>query len=270
VPDEQYLLNEQQLIVAGKGIETDDLRLFMRQQPNSTIARMRFNLWLYNFNNPDKNRWIDRKLRSLGEAPVIYDSIQTELSALRINDYIASRGYYNSTVNLNVKKQKKKADVYYRVKIADRPYTIRNVAFEVRDSLLDTTLICDSAKAVLHSGSILDEYLFEREKDRIVKEMRNNGYFRFNKNYVTFDADSSVGDKQTDVIIVVHKETVDPIRNVQRSHRLFTVDKVIVNADYDAEKAVNDTVYRDGWDTVRVIADYSEYGARGLRQIYKK
>ncbi|GHT16120.1 membrane protein [Bacteroidia bacterium] len=260
VPQDDYLLNKERLKVSGKGIDKEDLSYFVRQHPNSSIMGFRLNLWLYNLSSPNKERWIDRKLRQFGEPPVIFDSVQAALSVARLEEYAELRGYYGTTAQLFVEQKKQKSNVTYSVRLA-QPYYIGNIAYQVLDSTLqDISFIVDSTKTWLHKGNIFDGEVLEQETDRIAQEMRHRGYYRFTKNYITFNADTTVGNHKVNLTLVVQKELVSSLTNERRNHRLFTVDKLTLNADYDPMTALQDSAYWMGWDTMSVF---------GFEQIYK-
>jgi outer membrane protein assembly factor BamA len=259
VPEGEYLLNKEKLTIDGKGIEQEDLQPFIHQHPNSTFLWTRLSLWFYNRSNPSKNRWIDRKLFwKFGEKPVIYDSIQAIVSAMRMQEYLAHRGYYGNNVEVRTKTKGKKANLQYNVHLGE-PLRIGNISYSILDSILDSCLIVDDA-SLLHSGDIFDGDVLENERLRIAHTMRNNGYYAFNKNYITYESDSTVGNHTTDVTTIVHQELADPLKGTRRLHRKFVVDNITLNTDYSPVDAIEDTGYMRGWDTI---------SAYGFKQIYK-
>ena len=56
--------------------------------------------------------------------------------------------------------------------------------------------------------------------------MRNNGYFSFNKEYISFIADTVAGSKQVGLTMVVHKP-----QNLPR-HRRYIYSKVTVVTNF--------------------------------------
>ncbi|MDR0418996.1 MAG: hypothetical protein LBH34_02140, partial [Prevotellaceae bacterium] len=251
IPQGQYLLNKEDLKVEGKGVKKKDLEALVRQHPNKKIFAFRFYLWLYNLSSVTKDRKIDQFFQNLGEAPAIYDSIQSVVSLRRIEQYASFRGYYNAKAEVDVKYRKKKADVEYRVTLSE-PYVIRNISYSIPDTTIDTSFITDTQKRLIHEGNVFDGQVLEAETNRINQEMRNRGYYQFHKGYLSYQADTMVGDKQVDIRLIMQKEQVSGFDEPQ-NHRRYYVKSLGVNADYDLSAALNNSRYAiTGWDTVNV------------------
>jgi hypothetical protein len=84
-----------------------------------------------------------------------------------------------------------------------------------------------------------------------VQVLRSYGYYEFNKNYITYSADTTVGNRQVDLTLILQREPTAGAPST-RSHRVFYVNKIMVNADYDPVKSIQDRDYLTGWDTLNV------------------
>ncbi|MFI5203915.1 MAG: hypothetical protein ACHQF2_05410, partial [Flavobacteriales bacterium] len=145
----EYLIDHNRVIVRGADISSSELLPVTRTQPNRTILKTRFHLWLYNAANPDRamkrqdkinnRKWKikrdarrERKgksektrrkslgnwlLTTAGEPPVILDSSKVFTSRKNITLYLFKMGYFENTVrdSIVLDTAKKRANIYYVV-----------------------------------------------------------------------------------------------------------------------------------------------------------
>ncbi len=250
VPQGEHLLNSQHLKVEGKGLDKSALEPLIRQQPNKAIlGYFRLNLGLYNLSS-EKDNWFNRLLRNMGEPPVLLDSLQVPSTAVRMQQYAGYRGFYNSQVSDTIIYHKRKSDVYYNVKLSE-PYRISSISYNIMDrQLADTSFIVDPQKRLIKVGGIFDSDVLKAEGERIAAEMRKRGYYQFYDAYIRYQADTSVGGRGVNLKLLLLKEPAEA-GNPPRNHRLFYVDKLVINPDYNPEEALSDPAYMVGWDTIR-------------------
>lgn len=238
VPDGQYLLYGVKIKSDNKSIKQYDVEPYVRQMPNTKLFdTFPFNLALYSWSSPDTALWINRFLRKVGDAPVIYDESLTKASEVEIKKYMSNKGYEAAKVTSDVKYKKKKAKVTYSIE-SGRPYTIRKFRFGVADTAIRRIVRADSANTLIKAGNNFDTDVLESERTRLTNLLKNNGYYEFDKQYVGVVADSTVGDHQVDLMIVV-KPMKRPLGMGKYSiepHEKYTIDKV----NYYAIKDVTD------------------------------
>ena len=93
VPKDSYLLDKVSFDGVNGTVNNNDLTKHLRQKPNfKAFGLFRIYLGVYNLSGRDSTKRINRKLRSIGEAPVVYDPFLTyrsekELQALGIREY---------------------------------------------------------------------------------------------------------------------------------------------------------------------------------------
>ncbi|MDR0712152.1 MAG: BamA/TamA family outer membrane protein [Prevotellaceae bacterium] len=246
----EYLLTKGSLKVEGDGVEKDDLEPLIRQQPNKTIFwGIPLPLIFYNMAS-EKDNFINRWLRSAGEPPVILDSALVATTVQRMEQYVSYRGHYGSTAEAAITCSKRKADVAYRVKLAP-PYRIRSVAYDIADKEIDTAGIMDPGERLVGVGDIFDGEALRRESVRISSHMRTCGYYNFYDSYVTYRADTSVGNREVDLTVLVANEPPSPGNPTGRHHR-FYVQELSVVLENSPRRAQPDTANLPvGWDTIR-------------------
>ena len=175
-------------------------------------------------------------LLRIGEPPVIYDSVLANKSARQIKMYLNNKGYFNSTVSDSLSVRKKKARVHYLVH-AGKPYTLRNVSYEIKDEQLSYYVLSDAPATLIKKGANYDVELLQKERDRITGMLRNDGYFLFSKEYIYFEIDSTLGTHEVDVKIGIKNPVVkvegEKDSTIELPHSRFYIKNVYIYTDYD-------------------------------------
>ncbi|MBR5240963.1 MAG: BamA/TamA family outer membrane protein [Muribaculaceae bacterium] len=254
VPQGEYLLNRVKIEVDAKDIKSQSLHPYLRQHPNhKTFGIIGLPLAFYNMSGTKDNRW-NRFMRKIGTPPVIYDSTLTEKSRSEILKAMKNKGYVEAEVAVDTVIKKRKIKVTYKVK-GNTPYRLNNVTYNIPDDTIakystrkDTTL------NVLKKGTRFDYYILDQERERIASVLNNRGYYSFGKEYITFVADTTVGDHLVDLEVnllpyPIAKPDSSGIAYVK--HRTYTIRDVYFYTDYNPMNVdqlynVLDTVHYKG------------------------
>lgn len=234
VPDERYLLDKVVVQTDGKGVKPDELMDYVKQKPNKRILGFRFHLRLYSMSSPYKYKGINRWLKLIGEAPVLYDSNLVRKSVQNISSYLQSKGYYNAIVTDSVAFSKKRVQIYYFAK-PNRPYTIRRIRYYIEDSLIRSYVMADTINRTIHPGNYFDTDELQKERTRIETLLRNNGYFKFSKELITFTADTNRLNGKVDLTLVLRNPvTFDSDGNkVKGNFSQSVIKRVFLYPGYD-------------------------------------
>ena len=207
------------------------------------------------FKLKNKDRLTFREwLVNIGEEPSIFDSTLARKSVKQISLYLDNKGYFNNRVRDSILIRGKKVKVFYHVKVP-RPYTIRHIAYEIDDNLVAYYVLSDTSNCLLHGGQNYDVDMLQKERDRITKALKNNGYFRFTKEYIYFSIDSTLNSRQLDLTIGIKKQTVvlnqrgDSTAEVD--HERYMINNIYILTDY-----MGRTEGQIPRDTLRTADDY--------------
>ena len=99
-------------------------------------------------------------------------------------------------------------------------------------------VFADSVSWPVKAGGQLDRNILDNQRALIAERMRNNGYFAFTKEFISFFADTVAGSKEVDLTMVIHnpKQKADddaaktPLMQMPR-HRRYVYNKVTVVTD---------------------------------------
>ena len=262
VPSGKYLLGKNKIICDNKKINQAELNSCLRQKENKRILGMRFYLGLYDLSNTKKNTWINKKLRDMGEEPVIWDPEPTRISTDQLKSYLDSKGYLNSVVSDTVLFKKKKAEVIYHIR-AKTPYSIRSMKYFMEDTSIQRYIYSDTSniKSNLKVGQngLFDIDLLGKERGNIEYMMRNNGYFMFSRDMIMFEADTS--HNQVDLLLSVSNQAVklDNGQITSIPNRQYKINQVVIRTENDRFRKTTSSE-NDRRDTI------SRYGVRFVYQ----
>ena len=239
VPEGESLLNENYISVNKESIKKSDLVPYIKQNPNKRIFGTRFYLGLYNLSNINKEKWPHSWLRNIGEEPVIYDSYATTETREQIKSYVASKGYFDGRVTDTIITAKRKSDVFYNVDLL-RPYIIRNMKYEIADSNIRNYCFFDSINCMIVRGRPYDVDVLQAERTRFERFIKDNGFFGFSSDYISFRVDSSVGNRQVDVYYNIRNFTrVDAFNRITSgSFSVYTVKNIYIYPDFVPKEAL--------------------------------
>lgn len=134
VPEGEYLLDEVRIHTDNRDVKPSNLALYVRQNPNSKwFSLLKTQLYIYNWSGRDSTRWVNRALRRLGDAPVIYSEEETERTTEELTKAVQNMGYMGASVEPVKEVKKKKLKLDYRI-TTGKPYIVRSVGFDIQDS----------------------------------------------------------------------------------------------------------------------------------------
>ena len=251
VPQGKLLLDKVKINVTDphRDLETNQLANYLRQNANHRVlGGLKLQLAFYNISGKDSTKWFNRWIQRVGTPPVIYDSTLTEASAEQLHTALSNRGFMNNTVTYRVDADsvKRKASVNYDITLGE-PYYIRSIDYDIPDESLREIILADTSRFNVHSGDLLNFNHLDEWRQGITENLRNHGYYAFNKEYITFIADTAADSRAVDLTL----NSRDPYRNDRMpyytEHEPFYVRDVVYVTDYDPV-AMHDGLW--GADTV--------------------
>ena len=231
------------LKVEGKRAFRSELADISQLQPNKKllgIAKAR--LWFYNVASKGKqNKFKYWMLNKVGEPPVLFDSTLAMRSSSLIQNFLVNKGYFYATVDYQVIYKKKQATLNYVV-APGKLYSIQHVSFPADTDSINHIMRIHMGESKLSPGSPFRVSDLKAERDRISDDMRNSGYYYFNKDYVVFDIDSSIGNQQLNLMVHI----MPPSDSTQ--HEVYYINNIYVYTDFSLDQIKR----HPHFDTLRV------------------
>lgn len=137
--------------------------------------------------------------------PVIYDTLQARLSCQNLMTAMQNEGYMNAGVSLYTETKGKKLKATYLLH-PGQPFLIGKVNYDIQDEGIQQLLHLDQTdNQQIKSGMRFTVETLDNERKRIAGLLSDNGYFRFNKDFIHFTADTVMGRKDIALTLQLRK-----------------------------------------------------------------
>ena len=198
-------------------------------------------------------------LRNSGEAPVILDSLKIHKSIKQLSHQLVNQGYFNNAINYTVSfGRHQKAGVSYIIS-QGKPYTIKQIKIKINDSVMYRYIDSISKDSYLKVGDNFNTDNMGYERTRLTKYLLDNGYHFFNKEFIYFRIDSTLGSRQVDVVLGIQNYKVKDIMTdsiVEVQHKQYKIKEVIVVIDHDSKGNFDSVIHKYEKETFEEIDFY--------------
>jgi len=285
VKDDQHLLTKNNILVNDERISTSQIYNQLYQEPNVKLLGLPLRLHIYNLADPTPDttftHWLDKKekrrarlksiysekqvrrmrrayisfnesLEETGQEPTIVSEPKTKKSANRLKAWYWNNGWFNVETDYKIiKNDNKRAEVEYYVK-PHQAYIVDSITKRIKSPVADSLYRLKESEATVKEGNQFKTDDFENERERITSQFRNNGLFHFEKEYITFDADTLNTNYRANVDIVIANREVTRLDSTYSvPYKIHYISKVNVFPDYSYEnrnKPITDSTSYRGYD----------------------
>ena len=241
IPEGDYMLENVSVKSTDKNLDVSVLKGYIRQHPNSKwFSLLKVPMGPYALSGRDTTKRINRFLQRIGEAPVVFDTVQANRSGENMLAAVKNMGYLNAQVEQQRTVKGKKLRLSYSIMPGER-YKVRNIHYVVDDSVVDRIVREYAGFSLLQSGMPFDLNVLDEERGRISSHLQNSGYYRFNREYVRFVADTCVGNHEVDleVRIPLYRTSAE---SEPELHRRYKINRVVFAGSGVALESPEDTV----------------------------
>lgn len=237
VPDGKYLLTDVKIETDNKSVNTSQMEQYINQKANTKwFSLFAVPLGTYNLSGRDSTKWINRILKRLGEEPVLFDTLKAEMSRKNLGTVMQNMGYLHADVSLKTIANDKKIKVIYTLH-PGKPYFIGNIEYDIYDKNIAQILdMKNENNRGLKKGMIFSINNLENERKRITNILSDSGYYKFNKDYIIYEADSTRANDSIDINLKLMKFRADS-KSPEKDHNRYYINKVnFTSADGDKIK----------------------------------
>lgn len=211
-------------------------------KPNKKFLGMRVGLHYYYKMQKENPGFINRFFyKRFGEQKPVYksDVKPYEVEEILLNR-MENRGFFYSEITSEFKdnEENKEASVKYTVK-APKAYTIASYQLDSMPHPIYPEVKKSVAKTKLSKGMRFDLANMKMERERIDRELKQNGYYNFNSSFLIFEADTNQYDKKRFDLFLGLKKDVP-----KKSIIPYKISKINVYANYHVEDSIDNEVER--------------------------
>ena len=253
IPEGEFLLNDVDIVSNTNPANATKASNYIRQKPNAKwFSLVKVPMYTYSLSGLDSTKWGNRVLRRLGEKPVIYSDKLAEATRYNIQQMLLNDGYLHARVDLEtlVNEEKRRAKVTYYLHEKER-YYISEFEMVCGDSVVSDIIVADSASSTIKAGMPFSVDGMEMERRRVTELLRNKGYYRFQKEHITYTADTTHHSNKVKLTMNV-AGFLPAVDAVPVNHKAYRIGKIyyVANAGLHLDDASFEQC-----DTI----DYGEY-----------
>lgn len=224
-----------------------------------------FGLWIYNnFQKYEKGlgRWIFRKMAA---TPVTVSSVNPDTRVKIASNLLKDYGYFNGNVTYTVDSTRnpKAVKLSYQIDMG-KPYYIDTVLYEGFTGRADSLIRKHFDERLIHRNDNFDVTRLNEERERLVTLFKNNGYYFFRSEYITFLADTLMRPGYINLKIIPKSNTP------KEAKTKYIIGKTDINLiGYNGEQPDDSICARDF--TVHYFGEKPElrYGVLRKRFLYR-
>ncbi len=217
--DELFLTEASVVSDNPKATKSLALKDYIRQTPNTKWFGMKIPLATYCLSGVDTTNWATRLFRKIGEDPVIFDESKSELTKSDILQVLNNDGYMSAEVTDTKDIKDRKLRITYNVSPGKQLH-VRSITRQIEDPTIQKLIISnDTSESYLHIGMPLNVNRLNDERNRITSYLRSIGYYKFNKDYITFIADTIEGSTDVDLTMNIRLYQADSKAEPTMHHR---------------------------------------------------
>ena len=237
LPEDSYMLNKVRVVTDGsyKDINTTAMKEYVRQKTNSRwLSMVKVPLGIYSLSGRDSSL-VNRVLRSIGEAPVVYDTLLARLSCEDLKQALQNKGYLDAEVSLYLDKRKRKVKAIY-VLHPGPAYKISNYATDIQDSVIADIL--SKRGGTLRPGMQFSADALNTERSQITSYLQDRGYFRFHKEFINYRARKNAQDHSVGLSMILHKYRREA-EDSSSLHSRYSVRDVVFQSGNVGDSAIH-------------------------------
>lgn len=222
----ERFLKDGESVLSDVKLQTEEARFnvapyrnYVHQRPNSKwFSLVKVPLGIYCWSSADSARaskGMSKIWRKLGEAPVVYDAALTAYSANNVREAMRNDGYLHAAVDTSTVRHGHKTTAIYTLR-PGRQYYVTRLQYLFDEPAVYEAFRCDSTQTLLRRGMPLSLSRMAEERSRVVKALRNRGYYYVNNDFVRFDVDTAPNSVEAGVTLrFTLPQGVDTLRALQ-------------------------------------------------------
>ncbi|HAG16004.1 MAG TPA: hypothetical protein DCG69_05700 [Bacteroidales bacterium] len=233
IPKNEYLLTKNTIVYKNNSLRSAPLEDYITQTPMpKSLGFFYTNIGIYEALKEKEsglNKWL---LRVFGKEPILLNKFSAQESARKMKSFLNNLSYFNAEIEINYKIKKNKATVEYVVD-TKQPYKINAFSWVSPDSAILAKIEKISTESLIKTDDLYNAYLLDSERDRISANLRSNGYFRFNRNFITYTIDSAFSNHTLSILGEISLPSSPQSNKAKQTHKQYSIRNIYVYPDFE-------------------------------------
>lgn len=263
-----FLITKQSITSGDTLVTEREIYNLLSQQTNTKLLGLPLKLQIYNLAQvePEKRfiHWIEKKekrvdrlvsilskrqviqlkkiwvntnnaIKKTGETPTLFDKSKTENSLQKLEAWYWNHGWFNAKANYDVKRDSvaQTIEIDYKVSPGNQ-YIIDSISENIESKAADSLYQLIKKNNTLKEGKPYNTDEFNKDRDYISNYFRNHGLYHFEKEFISFYADTLSNNQKINLELNINNRLVD-IRDTVASipFKVHKISQVNVFSDYD-------------------------------------
>lgn len=215
-------------------------------------------------------------LKSGKQQHFAYDSVLTRMSCSDLATALSNNGYLHADVRSSLYVRPKtigmrnpECEVTYFL-YPHESYILRNLNFVVDDERIDSLFHATHTDGqyftVLKAGNVFSIGDLNAERSAVTKFLQDNGFYKFNKDFVSFVADTVPGKRVVDLTLTIFPYRANRVAS-EELHPFYRIAKVnyMVSGE-DSKLPLRKSVLAEN----NLIEESEPYSASALQKTYQR
>ena len=198
-----------------------------------------------------KKSWVGlhNAIKKTGEQPTLFDDAKTEKSLDKLESWYWNHGWFNAEATYDVDPDSiaKTVKVNYRIQPGNQ-YIIDSISENIDSKAADTLYQLIKKNNSVKIGKPYNTEEFNADRDFITNYFRNHGLYHFEKEYISYYADTLDNDYKINLDLNITDRLIE-VRDTVASvpFKIHRISQVNVFADYDGNttKVKDSVVYQN-------------------------
>ena len=181
-------------------------------------------------------------MRTVGEKPVLIDSLDIGYVERQLELYYQSKGFFQVEVKseiISLKKNSVKTKVIFHIN-EGKAHKFGATEYEIEDPVLEEIILKSKNSSYVKKGENFDASKLGNERIRITRLLKNEGYYKITRQSISFEVDTLENPYTAHVKIIVENPQ-DGSR-----HERYRVRNVVFRVDAGRSPNPDTVYYEDG------------------------
>ncbi|GAB2693233.1 BamA/TamA family outer membrane protein [Mucilaginibacter koreensis] len=141
--------------------------------------------------------------RNIGDPPAILDSNLVEFSRVQMEKFLQNKGYLKAKVSDSITVKNKKAHLYFSA-VEGPMFRIRKFQDSILDKKVEALYRVNRHRfSHIQPGDRFDLDSLAFDRDQFYQVMKQNGYYDFFRQYISFNYDSTFNNSVVDIKMII-------------------------------------------------------------------